>query len=140
MHVLDIHSRVVKGTTARVFAELEAMGTTHDRIWPAPTMPFLRTPGPLRVGETTESHGLIRATLDAYEPGSTLSWRATLPFLQGTHGFTTEALEDGTTRVVHTLDAHVSLWFAPIWRWRIADIHTRIIESLFDRLEQAASA
>jgi hypothetical protein len=140
MHVLDIHSRIVAGSTTRVFAELEAMGTANDRIWPASSIPFIRTPGPMRVGETQESHGIIHATLEAYEPGRKLSWRATVPFLRGTHGFTTEALDDSTTRVVHTLDANVTLWFAPIWRWKIARIHTRIIESLFDHLEQAARA
>jgi hypothetical protein len=138
MHVIDIHERTIPRSPASVFDDLEALGTDRDRTWPEPRMPFHRTPGPLAVGATRERHGAIRAILESHEPERRLIWRATVSFLRGTHGFELRRVDDATTVVVHRLDIDVPFWFAPVWRWKIARIHTRIVEALLDRLEAAA--
>ncbi|MGB5364837.1 MAG: hypothetical protein WBN14_01120, partial [Polyangiales bacterium] len=63
MHIRNEHARSISRPASDVFEALEAIGTEGDPIWPAPSIPFERTPGPLRVGETEERHGIIRATL-----------------------------------------------------------------------------
>lgn len=139
MRVHNVHQRLLEGPIESVFAELEAMGTSRDRIWPAPRMPFTRTPGVMVVGETRERHGLIRATLAAFEPQKRICWQAKLPFLRGTHAF--ELVPEGPTRTLvrHVLDADVALWFMPVWKLKIARIHDRLLESLLDRLASATA-
>ncbi len=134
MHVYNKHARAVSSPAEEVFSSLAALGTSYDAIWPAPSMPFERTPGPLAVGETRESHGIIRAVLDELDPGRSLLWRAEQPFLKGTHGFEVTPSAVGC-QVEHVLDAHLSWWFAPVWRFKVEAVHDRIIERLFDRIE-----
>lgn len=76
MHIRNEHARLIARPASEVFSVLEAVGTEDDRIWPAPSVPFERTPGPLRVGETRERHGIIRAVLDELDPDRKLVWRA----------------------------------------------------------------
>ena len=136
MHVRNTHAREVARSPAEVFAALEAVGTEHDRVWPVPSMPFERTPGPLRVRETRERHGIIRAVLVELEPERTLVWRANQPFLKGTHGF--EITETATgCHVTHVLDAHLAWWFVPVWVCKVRAIHDRILERLLEGLETA---
>ena len=134
MLVHCVHQRLVMRSPEAVFAELEAMGTPRDRIWPKPSMPFTRTPGPMVVGKTHERHGIIAATLSAFEPLKQITWQAKLPFLRGTHAFELSAEGPSATRVAHVLDADVALWFMPLWKLKIARIHDLLIESLLDRL------
>lgn len=138
MRVHNTHSREVTLPAAAAFAEITAMGTAEDRIWPAPRMPFRRTDGAPRVGVTTERHGIIRATLDRYQPDQEMVWRSTLGYLGGTHGFFVEPLSERRCRVDHVLDAKLSWWFAPLWRLWMVRVHDRLIERLLDRLELAA--
>lgn len=56
MHLLNKHERTVNRPVAAVFGDLVAMGTSDDRIWPMPKMPFRRTDGPMTVGTTKERH------------------------------------------------------------------------------------
>lgn len=135
MRIRNHHVRFVPHAPDDVFAALSAMGTDEDRLWPAPSMPFVRTPGPLRAGLTRERHGIIRAVLDAHEPNRVIRWRAELPFLTGTHGFELGATEGGC-EVAHRLDADLAWWFAPVWKLKIGAVHDRLIEALLDRVEQ----
>jgi hypothetical protein len=139
MRVQSVHTRDVAAPAGAVFAELVALGTPADRIWPSRRMPFVRTPGELVVGKTRERHGFIRAELDTFEPGRRLIWRAHQPFIEGTHGFTVTPLPRGGCRVEHALEAVVPWWFAPIWRLRIAAIHDRLVPSLLKRLAAACA-
>jgi hypothetical protein len=137
MHVIDIHERTIPRSQASLFADLVAIGTPEDRTWPEPRVPFHRTPGPLVVGVSRASHGAIQTILEEYQPDQKMVWRATVSFLRGTHGFELRRIDDTTTQVVHRLDIVVPFWFAPVWRFRIARIHTRIVEALLDRLAGA---
>lgn len=138
MHVRNKHARTISRPAEEVFGVLEGLGTPTDQIWPVPSMPFERTPGPLRVGVTRERHGIIRAVLDDLDQGRKMVWRADLPFLKGTHGF--EITETATgCHVEHLLDAEVAWWFVPVWVLKIRAIHDRILEKLLARLDSAAS-
>src|SRR5689334_8879154 len=102
MHVVNTHERIVSRPLPEVFDELVTLGTTADRIWPDPKMPFRRTDGPLRVGVTRERHGGIRAALDSYELNQRIVWRADMGFLRGTHSFEVQEVGAGSTLVRHT--------------------------------------
>jgi len=134
MHIVNTHARAVALPPSKVFAALEAMGTENDSVWPAPSIPFERTPGPLRVMGTKERHGIIRATLVELEPERTLVWRADQPFIKGTHGFEISETENGC-HVTHVLDARLAWWFVPVWVFKVRAIHDRILERLLERLE-----
>lgn len=140
MHVLNAHSRAIDAPRAAVFHEIRALGTDADRIWPSARMPFVRTPGAPCVGSTTERHGIIRATLDRYEPDSALVWRSNLSYIVGTHGFFVEATSPTTCVVEHVLDARLGWWFVPAWQLKVAAVHDLIIERLFDRLAAAVTS
>ncbi len=135
MQIHCAHQRRVVLTTAQAFSALEALGTPSDTIWPAPRMPFRRTPGPMRVGVTEERHGIIHAVLDRYEPGKAIVWRARVPFLSGTHGFEVATAPDGGALVEHRLEAKLAWWFVPVWVLRISGIHDRLIRALLARLD-----
>lgn len=137
MHIKNAHSRSIPRPPHEVFHDLERIGTDGDTTWPAPSIPFERTPGPLRVGYTKERHGIIRAVLDELSADEKLVWRANLPFLEGTHGFEITETSDGCD-VKHVLDARLAWWFVPIWVFKVRQIHDRILEALLDRLESPA--
>lgn len=130
------HHRVMHRESSEVFADLVAMGTPDDAIWPTRRMPFIRDPGPLRVGVTRERHGAIRAVLDEHVPDERILWRARTRFIEGSHGFRVARLKDGNTRVTHTLRARAPWWFAPIWAGWMARMHDRIVIALLERLAE----
>ena len=138
MHIRNTHAREVSRSPSEVFAALEAVGTDDDTLWPAPSIPFVRTPGPLRVSETEERHGIIHAILVELEPGRSLVWRADQPFIKGAHGFQITPAGTGS-RVEHVLDARIAWWFVPIWMFKVRAIHDRILEQLLERLQDASS-
>lgn len=136
MHIKNVHVRSIARSPNEIFDDLERMGTDRDTVWPAPSMPFTRTPGPLRVGETEERHGIIRAVLDEIALDQKLVWRANQPFIDGTHGFEITETSNGC-EVSHVLDAEIPWWFVPAWLLKVRAVHDRILERLLDRLELA---
>jgi len=137
MHICNTHARTIPRPAEEVFDSLARLGTPDDSLWPAPSMPFQRTPGPLAVGVTRESHGIIRAVLDELDPGHKLVWRADQAFLKGTHGFQVTSTLTGC-EVEHVLDADLAWWFVPVWGLKVRALHDRIVERLLDRVEAAA--
>ena len=135
--VLNAHERRLSRPLAEVFADLAALGTAQDRIWPEPRMPFRRSDGPMRVGVTRERHGFVRAVLDRYRENECIVWRTELSYLRGTHAFEVRGLDDGGTLVRHEVRARLAWWFAPSWWLTITRLHDRVVEALFDRLAAA---
>lgn len=138
MRIKNEHARSIARSSSEVFEALERVGTEGDTIWPAPSIPFRRTPGPLRVGKTMERHGIIRAVLHELESNRRMIWRADLPFLRGTHGFEISETAAGCD-VRHVLDVNLAWWFAPVWALKVGRIHDWIVERLLDRLEEIAA-
>lgn len=139
MKVLNTHERLVPRPLPEVFSELVALGTSADRIWPEPKVPFRRTEGPMTAGVTKERHGAIRAVLETFEENRRIVWRAELSFLRGVHAFEVQAVEPGYTLVRHVVRARLAWWFAPVWQLWVSAIHDQIVEGLLDRLASSTS-
>jgi hypothetical protein len=135
MKLLNQHERRLRRPLREVFADLAALGTAGDRIWPEPAMPFRRTAGPMQVGVTRERHGGIRAVLETYRENEQITWRVELPFLRGIHAFEVQQAGEGATLVRHEVRAELSWWFGIVWRLHVGRLHDRILEALLDRLE-----
>ncbi len=102
-----VYERAFSGTTRRIFQLLSEMGTSQDAIWPFPSQPFMRSPGPLNPGTTEEWHGPIHAVLATVEPEKRIVWQIDSPGVEGTHSFELE--HDGRKVVVrHRLAATLS--------------------------------
>ena len=130
-----VHERTVNGTTRRIFELLTELGTSGDRIWPFPSQPFMRSPGPLTPGVTEEWHGGLHAVLETVEPERRIVWKIDTDGVEGTHAF--ELSADGrrvTVRhhLVATLDDTQGRL---LWK-RMQDQHERAMEGMFDKLER----
>lgn len=137
--LLNTHERLVPRPLPQVFSDLVALGTSADRIWPEPTVPFRRTEGPMTVGVTRERHGAIRAVLETFEENTRIVWRADLSFLRGIHAFEVQEVEPGCTLVRHVVQARLAWWFAPVWYLWVSAMHDHIVEGLLDRLAKNTS-
>jgi hypothetical protein len=139
MRILNTHERLVRRPLPEVFADLVALGTPEDRIWPEPTMPFRRTAGPMRVGVTRERHGAIQAVLMTFEENRRIVWRADLSFLQGTHAFEVQEVGRDHTLARHVVQASLPWWFTPVWQLWMSGKHNQIVEGLFERLARSTA-
>lgn len=137
--MLNIHERIIDMDAHMAFQYLEDMGTAKDLVWPNPDLPFERTPGELRPGVTTESHGRIRATLQDYTSGSRIAWGVDMAALKGSHVFLVEAIAPGKSKVKHVLEVDLAPWFVPLWDAEIGPLHDKILEGLLDKMQQLAS-
>ncbi len=127
------YERAFNGTTRRIYQLLSEMGTSGDAIWPFPSQPFMRSPGPLTPGTTEEWHGPIHAVLAEVEPEKRIVWKIDSPGVEGTHTF---ELEQQGRRVVlrHRLTATLSDTDGRVVWKRYEEPHERAIEGLFDKL------
>jgi len=134
---LDVaFERTFAGTPKRVFQLLSEMGTSADAIWPFASQPFMRSPGPLKPGQTEEWHLGLHAVLDSVEPERSIVWRIDNDGVDGTHGFLIAA--DGKkVTVTHRLTANLSETDGRLLWKRLEDGHERAIEGLFDKLARA---
>ena len=129
------YERAFSGTARRIFELLTAMGTAEDRVWPFPSQPFMRSPGPLTPGTTEEWHGGLHAVLEDVEPEKRIVWRIDTEGVDGTHAFTLDA-EGRRVTVRHRLTATLDdVQGRLLWR-RMEEQHERSIEGLFDKLER----
>jgi hypothetical protein len=135
MKIVNKHKRKIRQSADKVFSELTKMGTKEDRIWPMRSMPFKRTEGDMKVNETYETHGKIKAVLTQYQKNKQITWTADLPFLKGYHAFHIIQHDELSVEIEHVLIAKLALWFVPVWFFKVRTLHDDIIESLFDNLE-----
>jgi hypothetical protein len=127
------YERAFSGTTRRIYELLVELGTSQDRIWPFPSQPFMRSPGPLTPGTTEEWHGGLHSVLQDVEPEKRIVWRIDTEGVDGTHGFELEA-EGRRVTVRHRLTATLDdTQGRLLWR-RLEEQHERSIEGLFDKL------
>jgi len=128
-----VHERTFSGTPRRIYQLLTDIGTSQDVVWPFPSQPFLRSPGPLVPGKTEEWHGGLHAVLEEAQPEQSIVWRVDTPGIDGTHGFTLEPAGKKILvrhRVAATLTDDVGV---PLWR-RLEGAHEMTLEALFDKL------
>lgn len=125
--------RTLNGTPKRIFQLLAEMGTSADAVWPFPSQPFMRSPGPLVPGTTEEWHLGIHSVLDVVDPDARIVWRIDNDAFNGTHAFEVEA-QGKKTVVRHRLQATASDTEGRMFWRRIEDAHERSITGLFDKL------
>ena len=127
------YERTFNGTPKRIFQLLSEMGTSQDAIWPMPTTPFMRSPGPLVPGTTEEWHLGMHAVLATVEPEKTIVWKIDNEGIEGTHGFSIE--QDGRKVTVrHRTTAMLSDQEGRMFWRRIEDAHERAMTGLFDKM------
>jgi hypothetical protein len=129
------HERTFRGTSRRIYQLLSELGTSQDAVWPFPSQPFMRSPGPLRPGATEEWHLGVHAVLDSAEPEHSITWRIDNEGVEGTHAFTLESNGRNVT-VRHRLVATLSDTEGRLLWKRLEDAHDRAITGLFDKLER----
>jgi hypothetical protein len=109
------------------------MGTSADVVWPFPSQPFMRSPGPLTPEKTEEWHGGFHAVLVEAVPETQIVWRFLNEGFEGTHGFYLTQVGK-KTKLAHRLSVSLS---EPegrmLWR-RSEDAYERMIEGLFEKL------
>ena len=128
-----VRNREFSGTKRRIFQLLSEMGTSADAVWPFPSQPFMRSPGPLLVGKTEEWHSGFHAILDELVPEERIVWKFLNEGFAGSHGFYF-ATAGKKTILEHRIEAELA---EPegrmMWR-RVEDSHERMIEGLYDKL------
>ncbi len=110
MRIRSIHSRDLDARPAAVGDLLATLGSEPDELWPSERWPGIpvRFDRPLAVG-AGGGHGLIRYSVEGYEPGRSLRLRFEPgQGLDGSHRFDVEELEEGRSRLVPTLDVDTS--------------------------------
>jgi hypothetical protein len=129
------HKRSFGGTRRRIFQLLSEMGTSADAIWPFPSQPFMRSPGPLDVGKTEEWHSGVHAVLEEVVPEERIVWRFKNDGFDGVHGFYLEP-DAKKTLLVHRIEATLSDTDGRLFWRRLEDANTRAMDALFDKLER----
>jgi hypothetical protein len=131
---LDVaYARTLSGTRRRIYELLTEMGTAQDKIWPFPSQPFTRSPGPLTPGHTEEWHGGLHSVLLEAVPEERIVWEIKNEGFTGTHGFYLSP--DGKkTRIEHRITAELSDTDGRMMWRRIEYAHQTQIEALFDKL------
>jgi hypothetical protein len=140
MKIRSVHSRDLETPPAAVGDLLATLGSDRDGLWPSERWPGIpvRFDRPLAVG-ARGGHGLIRYSVERYEPGRSLRFRFEPgKGIDGFHGFDVEDRGAGRSRLVHTLEVDVSgttRLVSPVLR----RMHDALIEDLLDRAEAATS-
>lgn len=95
----------------------------------------MRFDRPLGVG-ASGGHGFIRYTVEAYEPGRSITFRFTGPKgLSGTHAFDVREDEGGSV-LTHTIEGAITTAFVPKWFLAIQPLHDALIEDALDNAER----
>ena len=131
--VTAVYQRAFSGTPKRIFQLLSDLGTSADAVWPSASQPFMRTAGPLVVGQSEEWHGGVHAVLDQYDDERCIVWRYDMPGVEGTHGFYLSP-DKKKTLVQQKIDAVLSDTDGRAFWKRYEDVHEMMIEGLFDKL------
>lgn len=137
MAVLNTHTRSIPVPVAEAGALLDTLSGSGDRLWPGTAWPPLVLDRPLSVG-ASGGHGVVRYTVQGYQPGRWLSCRFDRVF--GTTGFTGfhEFLvldADGGTELTHRVAARLTGRFRLLWPLAVRWLHDALIEDLLDRAE-----
>ncbi len=140
--MLNIHSRVLRSPIEAVQPWIESSWSgggldifPHDVVRSWRTNPPALPKGALIPGVTRMGHGPFGFRFQGWDGRR---WRVAVEktgYL-GWHGFDLEPLESGC-RITHTIELQLRGWARLNWWLVIAPLHDWIVESMFDRLEEA---
>jgi hypothetical protein len=133
VEVLNVHERRFAAPPDAVGRLLDGLASAHDRLWPRDRWPPMRLDRPLGVA-ATGGHGPVRYTVETYVPGRLVTFRFTGPRgFVGTHGYHVEALDDGGSRLRHTLAMQAVGTARVTWPLVFRPLHDALIEDSLDR-------
>lgn len=138
MRVQSRHARSLDATVEEVEGLVAGLGGEQDVLWPNDLWPGtqLEFDRPLAVG-ARGGHGVIRYSVEAYEPGRFVRFRFDPGHgLDGFHRFDIVPLDDGRTRLAHTLDTRIE-GATRLLRPLLLSMHDTLIRQLLDNAVRA---
>lgn len=125
------HSRIYSLPAEAVGRFLDTLSSAEDCLWPRHSWPAMRLDGPLAVG-ARGGHGPIRYRVEDYLPGKEIVFRFTMSQLQGIHRLQVVELEDGRSRLEHTLEAEARGPMRVLWPLYFRPLHDALLEDALD--------
>ncbi len=133
--VRNIHERMLGAPLSAVGELIDQLASPDDLLWPRDRWPPMRFRGPLAVG-ASGGHGLIRYTIEAYEPGRRIRFRFIAPRgFVGVHGLEAEEVADDVVRLRHVLEMSLKGWARLTWPLAFRPLHNALLEDALDRAE-----
>lgn len=132
----NVHERRIDGSTEQVWALVETLATSDDRLWPRDVWPAMKLDNGLTVGSRGGHHD-VRYHVASVIPGTSVVFRFEPPTgLEGVHRFDLEPAGDATT-IRHTIDAEPTGTMRVQWPVIVRWIHDAVVEDAFDNAEAA---
>jgi hypothetical protein len=135
MTVINVHERILDGSTTEVGGLLDRLASADDKLWPRDRWPAIRFDRPLGVG-AIGGHGPIRYTVESYKPGQCIQFRFTAPkgFI-GSHRLEVERVQDKKTKLRHVIEMELQGMAVLSWPFVIRPLHNALIEDALDQAE-----
>jgi Protein of unknown function (DUF3995) len=131
----NVHERKVPFSIDEVAPLLDSLSSPSDRLWPRDVWPPMKLDHGLAVG-SKGGHGMIRYSVDAYEPGRSVTFRFAEGLgLDGTHSFRLADDGKGGTLLKHEIDARVEGSMRLMWPLVVRWMHDTVVEDAFDTAE-----
>ncbi len=127
MTVRNVHERKFSASDP-VGALIDSLASPADALWPVDAWPPMRFDRPLQTG-AVGGHGPIRYIVEAYQPGSSITFRFSAPQgFNGWHGY--ELLASGADTIVlrHVLEMTTSGLATLSWPVIYRPLHDALIE------------
>jgi hypothetical protein len=133
MHIVNIHTRHLPASVAKVGELIATAASNEDRIWPHENWPRIYLDRPIQAG-AVGGHGPIHYRVSFYEPQERVRFEFTSGSV-GWHELTLQATSAHSCLLTHTIQTQPSLKFRIAWLLVIRHMHDALIEDLFDKLE-----
>ena len=135
--VRNVHERRLSTSRSQVGVLIDSLATDGDLLWPKESWPSMRFDRPLGRG-ASGGHGPIRYFIESYEPGVRVRFRFTGPRgFDGTHGFESLPLSDGSNLLRHTLEMKARGPAAVTWPLVYRPLHNALIEDSLTKAEKS---
>jgi hypothetical protein len=137
--IRNIHERTLPVPAAEVGALLDRLGSSEDRLWPAPAWPPVRFDRPLAVG-ADGGHGPIRYWVSRYEPGRLveLTFREETG-VRGTHSLDVRPIDDASCVLRHRVVGQSFGSMRLLWPAVVRICHDTCVEHLLDNAERVVT-
>ncbi|MFJ9370934.1 SRPBCC family protein [Nocardia sp. NPDC101769] len=136
MAVINLHTRRLPVSEAEAAALLDTLSSDDDRLWPRQDWPPMRFDRPLSIG-AVGGHGLIRETVEQYQPGRWIRFRCTAPAgFDGFHELAIHTDSDGTVVLTHLIAMRLRGSARLLWPLVVRWLHDACLEDILDQAER----
>ncbi len=133
--IRNVHQRPLTATVSEVGALMDTLGSANDRVWPTDSWPPMKLQQGLAPG-SSGGHGPIRYSVEAYEPGRSVTFRFAHGMgINGTHTFEVKPEADNRVTVRHEIVGSSEGAMKIVWPLAIRWQHDALIEDAFDNIE-----